>query len=93
MNTIHTRVEQIVGTSHRVQVDRAPLNGVSSDRPGERNRIYVSVGEKPGREITHEIFAPRRVSIDASGAGGIEIEGDDGARTVIRCLEHRRSAA
>lgn len=87
------RVEQILGTDHKVQVDKAPLNGVSSDRPGARNRIYVSVGEKPGREITHEIFSPRRVSIDASGAGGIEIEADDGARTVIRCLEHRRSAA
>lgn len=86
------RIEQVQGAEHKVQVERAPLNGISSDHPGGRDALYISVGETPGQAITHEVASPRRLRLDAAAPDSAEIEAADGARTVIRCLEHRRAA-
>lgn len=85
------QVEEIAGPERRLAVSRSPLQGISADRAGARDKIYVSVGGRPGAAYTHTVSAPRRLRIDAAQPS-TEIESADGQRTVIRCIEHRRAA-
>ncbi len=86
------RLEWMAGNKRRTQVDGAPLTGISADRAGARDKIYISLGDKPDQEFTHTINAPRRVLIDASGGGTVEIESADGDRIWLHCRQHRRAA-
>lgn len=83
-------IEQIAGENRQVQVEDEPLNGISADHPGKREKIYISVGEKPDQELTHIITSPRRLWMD--GAGKVEIESANGERTIVRCRAHREAA-
>lgn len=77
----------------KVQVSDLPLKGVSADHAGERDKIYVSVGERPEEEFTHVISSPRRVLVGAGGGDQVEIETADGSRTLVRCRGHKTKAA
>lgn len=87
-------IEEIRGEERRVAIENEPLTGISADRAGERDKIYVAVGSRPGQSHTHVIAAPRqlRIFVAPGEAPSAEVESADGTRTRLRCLEHRPAA-
>ena len=89
------QIEEVTGAERRLAVNELPLEGISSDRLGMRDKIYVSVGDRPDDAYTHTINAPRRLRIVAEPdqPESAEIDSADGKRTIVRCLGVHRHAA
>jgi hypothetical protein len=70
------------------QLDDVPLQGISADeRPAGSHDVNIIVGEEVNPPVTHIVPHARRLYIARSETGddqSLEIEGNDGSRTIVR---------
>jgi hypothetical protein len=65
-----------------------PLLGVSFD--GHADGLNVMLGDKPDHNFEHNISPWYRIALDGNDV--LEIEGEDGSLTRVRCTTHARRA-
>ena len=74
----------------QVLTDGLPLNGITVETRGSRVSIDISVGENTENHQTHNIVNPTRVAFlaaDADHGDVIDIEEEDGTKTLITFIE------
>lgn len=72
----------------QTEVKELPFQGISLDTKGSRGQmISISVGDSPEDQVTHMIDRPAFVRLEETpdrSRGGLEIESDDGEKTLVR---------
>ena len=71
------------------EANRLPLVGISADLKDRANRIEIMVGGRFDAHLTRIINAPKRVWFkppDEEPHEAVEIESEDGTRTLLRFL-------
>ncbi len=80
---------QIMGgdVGNRTEAHALPLHGVTYDEKGTgQDSVYVFLSKGTQDDETHTITHPRHIRIDNKEGldQGLEIEADDGTKTVVR---------
>jgi len=79
---------EVVGDKGRlIAVHERRLEGISIDRAGASERVYVYVGATPDERVTHTVSDPSQIKFKHSQGGediGVEIASADGTTTIIR---------
>jgi hypothetical protein len=76
------------------EVQGLPLVGITAEVKGEASRIEISMGDRPDAHVTRIIESPKHVwqkQAETEGHEAIEIESDDGTKTLLR-FEHVEQA-
>ncbi len=87
-NDCQVNVEVRSGGQTRREVKDRLLRGVSSDRNGGNDHVYVMTAGERARmdDFSHMIEHPSRVVLE--GEETLEIEATDGSCTIVHCVRH-----
>lgn len=73
----------------RVEAENLKLEGITPEHSEDHHRISIAMGKAPDDHLTHFVSDPKRLLLLESRSGGhvgLEIEGADGSRTLVRFL-------
>ncbi len=81
---------QVLGgqTTRHYEVKGLPFRGASYDTKGTGgNQVDIFIDQSPKEDITHTINSPTHIRLEQTDTGadqGLEVEGADGTKTVVR---------
>jgi hypothetical protein len=82
----HARLEIVGGEAgSRVETEDSPFDGISADVKDREHTIWITLGTNAADHLTHGVHARtiRTGPPDGNGGAVLEIEADDGSKTVL----------